>query len=125
MPPDVDIIDGGTQGIYLLPIIEESDRLIIIDAALPSDVEPALKIFHNEEIKALLNITLSAHQTGVHTLMAMAKMHDAIPRDVYVFAVPAVDLEMSIELSDKVRELLPTVTNEVIKLLKEWIPEKE
>ncbi len=122
MPPGVEVLDGGTQGIYLLPIVEESDRLIILDAALPDDGEPAIKVFHNDEIKALLNVTLSAHQTGVHTLMAMAKMHDAMPKDVYVFAVPATNLKMGIELSDKLSALIPPLIDDVIELLNKWIP---
>lgn len=30
--PDVQIMDGGTQGLYLLPVLEDLETLIIVDA---------------------------------------------------------------------------------------------
>ena len=30
--PDVTVLDGGTQGLYLLPFLEEADALIVFDA---------------------------------------------------------------------------------------------
>ena len=42
-PPNVELIDGGTQGIYLLPYFESADRLLIIDALIPTEYE--LKVY--------------------------------------------------------------------------------
>ena len=34
IPPDVDIIDGGTDGLGLVPVLERYARVIVVDAVL-------------------------------------------------------------------------------------------
>jgi hydrogenase maturation protease len=114
------VLDGGTQGLYLLPRVEAADHLLIIDAALPVDGAPKVKVYRNEDIKALLQPTVSAHQTGVHTLMAMARLHGKMPEEVALIAVPAVMLEMGTELSPELKALLPAVVDKAIEILSEW-----
>ncbi len=120
MPTHVDVFDGGTQGLYLLPRVEEADHLLIIDAALPVDGAPQIKVFRNAGIKALLQPAVSAHQTGVHTLMAMATLHDKMPAEVALIAVPAVTLELGTELGPELAALLPEVVEMAIAILNAW-----
>ena len=32
LPPEIELVDGGTWGMNLLPVIEDADELILIDA---------------------------------------------------------------------------------------------
>lgn len=120
MPANVDVIDGGTQGLYLLPWVEEADRLLIIDAAIPVDGPPEIKVYHNEGIKALLQPAVSAHQSGIHTLMALAKLRNKMPSEVVLIAAPAVSLEMGTDLSPELTALMPEVIAKAIEILTDW-----
>ncbi len=54
-----------------------------------------VKVYCNDDIKALLQPAVSAHQSGVHTLMALAKLHGKMPGEIALIAVSAITLEMS------------------------------
>src|SRR5574343_125316 len=55
-PPQVTLMDGGTQGLYLLPYVQEADCLLVFDAVdygdepgklrdvIETQMQPALKI---------------------------------------------------------------------------------
>lgn len=120
VPANVDLVDGGTQGLYLLPWVEEADRLLIIDAAIPVDGPPKVKVYRNEGIKALLQPAVSAHQSGIHTLMALAKLHNKMPDEVALIAAPAVTLEMGTELGPELTALMPEVVAKAIEILTDW-----
>ncbi len=120
VPVNVDVIDGGTQGLYLLPWVEEANRLLIIDAAIPVDGPPEIKVYHNDDIKALLQPAVSAHQSGIHTLMALAKLRNKMPSEVVLIAAPAVSLEMGTDLSPELTALMPEVIAKAIEILTDW-----
>ena len=49
-PDNVKLLDGGTQGLYLLPFLEEADTLIVFDA-VDYGLEPGtLNIVEGDEV---------------------------------------------------------------------------
>ena len=51
-PAEVTLLDGGTQGLYLLPFLEEADTLIVFDAVDYGLVPGTLKIVEGDEVPA-------------------------------------------------------------------------
>ena len=41
LPPEVDLLDGGTLGLLLTPLIAGRDAVLVLDAVAPSHGEPA------------------------------------------------------------------------------------
>src|SRR6266496_5794983 len=68
-PPEVRLVDGGTQGLYLLNAVMATRRLIIFDA-IDYGLRPGtLKVLRNAEVPAWGAVKVSLHQTGFQELL--------------------------------------------------------
>ena len=62
---NVALIDGGTQGLYLIQHVQEADYLLIFDAVDYNLTPGELKFVSDDEVPKFLGIKkLSLHQTG-------------------------------------------------------------
>ncbi|MCB1389002.1 MAG: hydrogenase maturation protease, partial [Rhodobacteraceae bacterium] len=61
----VTVLDGGTQGLYLLPFLEDHDLLVVFDA-VDYGLEPGtMKVVEGDEVPAFMGAKkMSLHQTG-------------------------------------------------------------
>ncbi|HNI09025.1 MAG TPA: HyaD/HybD family hydrogenase maturation endopeptidase, partial [Thiobacillaceae bacterium] len=65
VPPQVTLMDGGTQGLYLLPYVEEADCLLVFDAVDYGDPPGTLRIVEGAEVPRFMGAKkMSLHQTG-------------------------------------------------------------
>ncbi len=92
--PDVRILDGGTQGLYLLPFLEEADNLLVFDA-VDYDLAPGtLKVVENGEVPAFLGAKkMSLHQTGFQDVIATAKLMGYCPARLLLIGCQPEELE--------------------------------
>jgi len=118
-PENVEITDGGTQGLYLLDYIESSDKLLIIDSVIPLEEGVKVHVYQNE-IPAGIQKKMSSHQTGLTELLALAKLHNRYPKDLVLIGIPPVNLDMGIGLSPEINALVPEVITTVKSFIKEW-----
>jgi len=113
VPPDVVIIDGGTQGLSLLPHISGFERLLVIDAVDAG--EPPGTLLRLEG-RALAGRS-SVHQLGFSDLMVAMKLLGDLPAEVIVFGVQPLSTEWSIELSPPVASALGPLIDSVVAQL--------
>ena len=50
LPPQVTVMDGGTQGLYLLPYVEDARRLLVFDAVDYGDPPGTLRVVVGDEV---------------------------------------------------------------------------
>ncbi len=117
---EVEIVDGGTQGLYLLDFIESADRLILIDAVIPKEDGLKVHVYENE-IPAKIQKKMSSHQTGLSELLAMARLHDQYPKDLVLIGIPPVNLDMGIGLSSEIEALVPEVLEKTNAYIESWL----
>jgi hydrogenase maturation protease len=73
-------LDGGTQGLYLLPDLEAADILVVFDAVDYGLPPGSLKIVEDDEVPAFLGARkMSLHQTGFQDVIATAKLLGRCP----------------------------------------------
>ena len=61
----VHVIDGGTQGLYLLPYVQEADRLLIFDAIDYGLAPGTLRLVRDDDVPRFMGAKkMSLHQTG-------------------------------------------------------------
>lgn len=119
VPPGVVLIDGGTQGLALLPHISGFQRLLVIDAV---DVgEPPGTIVRLEG-KALDKLPgkPSVHQLGFADLMVALKLLGEMPEEVVVLGVQPLSTEWSAELTPPVNEGMDRLIAAVLEQLTSW-----
>ncbi|MBZ0163146.1 MAG: HyaD/HybD family hydrogenase maturation endopeptidase, partial [Notoacmeibacter sp.] len=92
--PNVRIMDGGTQGIYLVQHIRETDILVVFDAVDYGLVPGTLKRVEGAEVPKFLGAKkMSLHQTGFQEVLAMAEMLGDYPEHLLLVGVQPVELE--------------------------------
>ncbi|MBK9951226.1 MAG: HyaD/HybD family hydrogenase maturation endopeptidase [Candidatus Competibacteraceae bacterium] len=113
LPPEVEVVDGGTAGMELLNVIAGCDHLVICDA-VKDDAPPGTVIkLTNAEVPALFQTRFSPHQLGLADVLATLTLSDEAPRAVTLIGVVPLDLELGIELSPEVRAAVGKVVEEV------------
>lgn len=91
---NVRLLDGGTQGIYLVQDIREADILVVFDAVDYGLAGGSLKRVEGDEVPCFLGCKkVSLHQTGFQEVLALAEMLGGYPRDLLLIGVQPVELE--------------------------------
>ena len=93
-PDSVTILDGGTQGLYLLPFLEEAETLLVFDA-VDYGLEPGtLKIVEGDEVPAFMGAKkMSLHQTGFQDVIATAQLMGYCPETLILIGCQPEELE--------------------------------
>jgi hydrogenase maturation protease len=119
VPSDVVLMDGGTQGLSLLPHISSVQHLLVIDAL---NVGEAPGTLLRAEGKALQNLPgkASVHQLGFADLMVALELLGELPKKIVLLGVQPLSNEWSTELTSPVREALGSLLDAVIEQLKAW-----
>jgi len=113
--PDVKIIDGGTCP-DVLQFVEDTDKLVIVDAVKGGGTPGQIYRFHLEDISLEQKSFLSLHDLGlVDNLTLMQLWHD-ISEAVIIGVEPKEinwGLELSPELQDKMPQIIDTILSEL------------
>lgn len=120
-PPHVQIIDGGTQGHSLLTFVEDTDRLLVLDAVDFGQEAGSIAIRRNAEIPAYLTAQkVSPHQNSFSEVLALAELRGKLPAEIVLIGVHPLRLTMGTPLSSLVEEQLTTVLRLAIEQLHLW-----
>ncbi len=94
LPEHVRLLDGGTQGLYLLPFLEEAEALLVFDA-IDYGLEPGtLKVVRDGEVPAFMGARkMSLHQTGFQDVIATAQLLGRCPHKLTLIGCQPVELE--------------------------------
>jgi len=119
-PAEVTVLDGGTLGLDLLGLIEDSARVIIIDA-LRSNLAPgALMRLCNQDIPAFLGPKMSPHQIGLQDLLGLAMLRGKFPDEVILLGAQLAQLEPGLELSPALSAQVEPLCARVVDELARW-----
>lgn len=92
--PNVTLMDGGTQGLYLIDHIRRSDILVVFDAVDYGLPAGTLKLVEDGEVPRFLGAKkMSLHQTGFQEVLAAADMFGDLPRHILLVGVQPEELE--------------------------------
>lgn len=93
-PDDIEIVDGGTQGLYLLPLLQEAKRMIVFDAVDFGRAPGDMVILRDKEIPAFFGQRpLSLHQTGFTDVLAAAELTGCKPQSITLIGVQYADID--------------------------------
>ncbi|MCF7808760.1 MAG: HyaD/HybD family hydrogenase maturation endopeptidase [Candidatus Marinimicrobia bacterium] len=118
--PEIELVDGGTSGLDLLPFFRPESHMIMLDAMTFDQPPGSVGRVENEDILARLNTKTSVHHLGLSDLLAMAKLTDAIPKEIILFGVQPESLDLKVELSKTVEKSIPKLLEYAMQQLKDW-----
>jgi hydrogenase maturation protease len=119
-PPEVEIIDGGTLGLDLLPLLEGLDRLLIVDAMETGGPPGTITRLTGDQIPLAFETRLSAHQMGLKDLLAVSRLLGNSVPEMVLLGVQPKCIELGMELSLPVAAVLDTLVGMALRELEEW-----
>ena len=120
LPPELEVVDGGTAGLDLLPYIEGRDRVLFVDAVNFGKEPGYLGILENEAIPAIFGPKGSLHHLGLMDVLAAAQLLEVAPREICLIGIQPLRLEIGLELSELLRGKLAQLLDRIITKLQEW-----
>lgn len=120
IPRPVELVDGGTWGMNLLPIIESADRVLVLDA-IDSGAEPGtLSVLRDAEVPRVLAQKLSPHQIDLREVLALAALRGTLPAELVALGVQPAVVELGTDLSPAVEARLDELVTLAAEQLGAW-----
>ena len=118
LPPEVSVVEGGTDGFRLLNVITEADRLIVVDAVRGGDKPGTIYRFDIEDVRnSPAGFKTSVHQIGILEVIDLSGLIGKTPHTTVIGIEPK-SLEMSLELTPEIMAKVPRVIELVLEELK-------
>ena len=111
LPEDVEVVDGGTQGLGVVPLLEGRKRLIVVDAAKLGHEPGAYRRFALSEARFLgTDNHIAIHEAGLREALLLAEVLGYLPQDTVFYGIQPASLKWEENLSVPVSKALEQVT---------------
>ena len=111
----VKIMEGGTLGLWLLPLLEAYRNVLLVDA-IRAEGEPGTLVRIDGDVVARAAAhRLSVHQVGVGDLMDAAQLRGTLPPKLTLLGVVPESVSLGLGLSPRVERALPLLMDRVIE----------
>ena len=120
-PEHVDLVDGGTQGLWLLATLQQADHLIVVDAVLGGGPPGTLYRLEREDIPKQLRVKVSAHDSDLVEALNLCELIENGPETVVVVGIEPQDIEpfgldLTPAVAGKMEEMIQRVLDELKSL---------
>jgi hydrogenase maturation protease len=121
VPANVSLVDGGTQGMYLLDHVCSAERVLVFDA-IDYKLRPGtLRVFRDDEVPVWSDQMMSLHQATFQELLALARLRGRFPQRITLIGVqPEVLDDLGGSLSPRVRERVDEAVALAVAELSAW-----
>jgi len=116
LPPGVEVMDGGTATMELLGIIQEAERIIVVDALRAGGEPGTIYRVLPEDLMSETGRPLSLHQVGLLEVLGMAEQLGGHGKVVIIGVEPkeiSWGTELTVEVEAKVPRVIEAVLEEV------------
>lgn len=121
-PANVQLMDGGTQGLYLVNHVTDATHLLVFDAIDYGLPPGTLKRVQGAEVPRFMGAKkMSLHQTGFQEVLAAAELLGKLPAHLALVGIQPEELDdYGGSLRPQVREQLPAALETGLEILTEW-----
>jgi hydrogenase maturation protease len=108
-PPEVELLDGGTLGLALIPLLQDATHVLLFDAADFGGTPGALVVARDADVpRFMTRDKMSLHQAGMNDVLASLEMLGHRPQSFTLVGVQPVELaDYGGSLTPAVRKLVP------------------
>lgn len=121
-PPRVKLMDGGTQGLYLVQYVKQARNLLVFDAIDYGDEPGMLRVVRDDEVPRFMGVKkMSLHQTGFQEVIAAAELLGGKPDHMALVGVQAEELDdYGGSLRPIIRDRITPAIEHGLAILAEW-----
>ena len=114
------LVDGGTWGMNLLPVIEDAGALIMVDAIDAGAPAGRQIVLERDDLPRYLGVKLSPHQIDLREVLALAELRGTLPERAVAFGVQPQRVALGTELAPLVAVALDELVMRVADRLGAW-----
>lgn len=119
--PDVEMVDGGTWGLSLLPLLADCDRVLVLDAVKAGNPPGTVVQGGGHDIPRLYRFPLSPHQIDLSEVIAAAELTGGLPEQIWVIGIEPGSTEgPCLELTEEVARAVPVAHEAARSVLAGW-----
>jgi hydrogenase maturation protease len=116
---DVELYDGGTLGIMVTHLLEEADRVFLVDTVEAAGEPGDIYRYEKEEfLLGRLPVKMSPHQIGLQEVLTLSDLRGRTPDQVSLFGIIPQSYDAGIELSPLLQDKLPGLAELVVAELR-------
>ena len=116
----IELVDGGTLGLNLLPLVETCSHLLVLDAVDGAEAPGTIIEIDNWQVSAINDINLSEHQMEFQNVVGIALFEGRLPAFLHVIGIQPADLNTGLGVSQEVQNAIPQVIARAQEVLKSW-----
>jgi hydrogenase maturation protease len=120
VPRGIELLDGGTWGLSLLPTIESAQQVLFLDAVRAGRPPGTLHELSGEELPRMFGLELSPHQIGLQEVLALLELRGATPPTMACLGLEPASIELRHGLSPDVADRLDTLAAAAARRLRAW-----
>ncbi len=118
--PRLSLIDGGTLGLDLLPLLQDKTMILLVDAVDFGKEPGHIEEMEDDQIPLTLGAKLSVHHIGLPDLLAVAKWTDVKPKKICLIGIQPKSLNIGLEMTPLIQGKLKELVERVIAKLEAW-----
>jgi hydrogenase maturation protease len=126
LPEGVEVVEGGTQGLGLVSLMEGWRRVILVDAANVGQPPGEFVRFTPQEARLLGgDQRLSIHNAGLRDALLLAETLDLLPDEIIIYGMQPANLDWDANLSPQVEATMPELVRAILDELGAGSPTPE
>lgn len=117
----VEVLDGGTVGLALLPRLSDADGVIFVDAARLNAPSGTVRVIEGEALESFLaSLSRSAHDVGLSDLVDALRLTAPVEQTRALVGIQAECVEWAETLSSSVSDAIPAAIAAVHGVVESW-----
>jgi hydrogenase maturation protease len=118
--PPISIIDGGTSGTDLLPVFEENQKILIVDAVNFGKDPGYIELLRDDDILKQLTTKLTMHHIGLADVLSSVKLLEYEHEEICLVGIQPEIIDTGLELSELLQSKIDEFESVVLEILKNW-----
>lgn len=120
VPPEVELVDGGTWGMNLLHRLEEAEGVIFLDAINARQAPGTEVILERGDLPRYFALKLSPHQIDLREVLALMELRGTLPGRIVALGLQPDVLEMSTSISPLLEARIDGLVGRAVDRLEAW-----
>jgi hydrogenase maturation protease len=117
LPPEVELLDGGTTGMGLLDQMSRRDHLLVLDAVNADKPPGTLVRMSGNDVPIYFSQRATPHQIGLSDVLATLTLSDEQPGNIVILGMVPSSLELTLDLSAEIDQKLEALVEAVLEEL--------
>jgi hydrogenase maturation protease len=118
LPDNVDVLDGGTGGFFLMEYFENYPQVILVDATMDNRPTGTIRLIEPRFAKDFPR-AMSTHDIGLRDLVEGLAILGKLPK-IHLFVISIAEIQsQQIELSPEIAAVIPTLERRILNLVDE------